>query len=384
MKHGTPGFNGERLSLALKMRRIAVSDLAKMIDVSRQMISQYLSCETTPSPETLGRIANSLNFPKPFFLKEMVVNESNPIFYRSMSSATKGQRLSAQSKHQILKEIYTFLYRYIERVNVSLPDLGIIKPYLLTADEIDGIADQVRLEWSLKFGPISNIIQLLENKGILISAFEMEAEGLNAFSEWDTQTASPFIILNFDHSESKSVRLRYNAAHELGHLLLHRYVNIEDLRNTQKFKLIETQAHRFASAFLLPEKGFIPEVRALNLDAFIDLKSRWKVSIQAMIMRCHQLGLLTDQGKENLFISLSKRGWRKIEPLDDEFEKELPQFLAKAFNLLLLEMFSVDDILHQLSLSPRDIQEIACLPENILLRNEVVQNVVVPKLSRIK
>ena len=371
MKQGTPGFNGERLKLACDIRGVNIAGLQGMIEISRQMISLYMSGEKTPAPETFNKIADKLNFPKEFFLRNSIAENSSPVFYRSMSYTTKIQRTSARGRYIVLKEIFAFLEQYIDPVYLSFPDFEIKDPYKLTENDIDSFANQVRKLWNLNYGPISNITQLLENKGVIMTGFQMDAEGLNAFSEWDDITGRPFIILNFDKSDIKAVRMRFNAAHELGHLLFHSNVDKNDLTNSTKFKIQENQVNRFASSFLLPESTFPIEVKWPTLDNFVDLKKRWKVSIQAMIMRCEQLGIITEHQKTNLFINISKRHWRMEEPLDDIIKTEKPLFLYKAFKLILNEVLSVDELLHQLCYFPIDIQEIACLPENMLHKKEI-------------
>ena len=372
MKQGTPGFNGDRLRLACDIRGLNIERLNGLIGISRQMISMYLKGEKSPAPDTFNIIADKLNFPKEFFLREISAENNKPVFFRSMSYTTKSERTSSTGRFIALKEIFLFLEQYIEAVPLDIPDFGITDPYTLTKDDIDSLAHKVRKHWNLNFGPISNVIQLLENKGVIMTGFQMDSEGLDAFSEWDHKTGRPFIILNFDRSDLKAVRIRFNATHELGHLILHKNVDKSDLSNSAKFKVLEEQAHRFASAFLLPENTFSAEVKWSTLDYFVELKKRWKVSIQAIIMRCEQLGIITEQQKTNLFINISKRKWRKEEPLDDVLIPEHPVFLYKAFKLIINEVLPIDELLHQICYSPVDIQEIACLPENMLSKKEII------------
>lgn len=384
MKPGTPGFSGERLRLACDIRGLNIERLNSLIGISRQMISLYLKGDKTPTPETFNIIADKLNFPKEFFLRNPLAENSRPIFYRSMSYSTKSQRITSASRFLALKEIFLFLDQYIEAQSLFLPDLDINDPYKLTEDDIDDCANQVRKYWNLDFSPISNVVQLLENKGIILTGFEMNAEGLNAFSEWDDITGRPFVILNFDRSDVKAVRMRFNAAHELGHLLLHKNIDKSDLATPAKFKILEDQVNKFASSFLLPEHTFSSEVKWITLDYLVELKKRWKVSIQAMIMRCDQLGIISEQQKTNLFINISKRQWKKKEPLDDIIESEKPVFFYKAFKLLIDSGFSIDELLYQLPYSPIDIQEVAGLPENMLQKKEVIDLVEVRRKKNIQ
>ena len=370
-KQGTPGFVGERLRLACEIRNISFTSLADILEVSKQLISQYMNGEKTPGSDTFTKIAEKLNFPKKFFLEELPESNFNTVFFRSMSYTIKGQRISSRSKYLKFKEIYYFISQYIESQIVNMPIFDIKNIYSLTDDDIEKVAVETRNYWSLKLGPLSHVIRLLENKGAIITGFEMDASGLDAFSEWDSLSQRPFIVLNFDEVK-KTARIRFSAVHELGHIILHRNVDPNDLNNKAKFKIIENQSMKFASAFLLPKESFEKEAKWFELDYFVELKKRWCVSIQAIIMRCHHLGLITDRQFENLYINIGKRGWRKEEPLDNYFEPEYPTFIYKSIELLLQELFNRDDIIHEVSLCHKDFEEIACLPKNFMKETEII------------
>lgn len=135
-------------------------------------------------------------------------------------------------------------------------------------------------------GPCPNLTRLAESKGILISRGKLDAEGLDAFSQW-SDFGRPFAVLGSD--KASAVRSRFDLAHEIGRLILHSHVADASIASAKDYKLLETQAHRFASAFLLPSKDFANDLYAPTLDAFRLFKPRWKVSIGAMIMRCVHL-----------------------------------------------------------------------------------------------
>ncbi len=371
-KQGTPGFIGDRLKLACELRNISHSGLASILDISKQIISQYINGEKTPSSQIFTLISDKLNLPKNFFLEPIKTKELNPIFFRSLSYTTKTQRINAKSKYILLKDIYYFINNYVESQLVKIPEFDIKNIYSLNDVDIEKFALEARMFWELKLGPISNVVQLLENIGIIISGFEMDSTGLDAFSEWDSITKHPFIILNLDEANNKAVRLRFNTAHELGHLLLHKDIDPNEFNNKAKFKTIENQAMKFASAFLLPEESFKKEVRWISLDYFVELKKRWKVSLQAMVMRSYQLGLITDRQQENLFININRKGWRKSEPLDNILEIEKPVFLYKAIDLMLNEVLTRDEFIHSVSLPAGVIEEVAYLPKNFMRNTEIL------------
>jgi len=131
------------------------------------------------------------------------------------------------------------------------------------------------------------------------------------------------------------VRARYDAAHELGHLVLHRWVGPDEIEDPKNLKEIEREANRFAGALLLPRRSFPNEVYTTRLDAFVTLKRRWKVAIQAMVYRCKDLAIFDEDQITNLYKQISYRKWRTREPLDDELPLEQPKLLTRAANLLV-------------------------------------------------
>lgn len=148
---------------------------------------------------------------------------------------------------------------------------------------------------------------------------------MDAFSEWRNGDESPFILYGAD--KGSAVRSRFDIAHELGHLMLHRGLDPQTFAEPATHKRAEMQAHRFAGALLLPKLAFAREVFAATLDTFLRLKPRWRVSVATMIHRAGDLGLVGREQAKLLWIYLNRRGWRKHEPLDDDLPVEAPQLL---------------------------------------------------------
>lgn len=141
----------------------------------------------------------------------------------------------------------------------------------------------------------------------------------------------PLVLLCAD--KGNGFRGRFDAAHELGHLVLHSY--IEAPNDSATHKLVEQQAHRFAGAFLLPAKSFVAEVAVpVTLQGLLMLKPRWGVSVAAMIMRLVALKLLGESDYLRLIKLRSAKWGNKQEPLDDERAPEEPRLLRRTADLL--------------------------------------------------
>ena len=381
MTIGTTGFVGERLIEAREARGLSNASFAEILDVvSPQAISQYERGKVSPRPEVLQLIADKLNLPERFFLRPAEKESHETLFWRSLSSATKAARMKGRRRFEWLKEIVSYLKTHLDFPRVNLPGLSIPRDVLrLTDDAIEDAANECREYWRIGDGPIADLILFLENNGIIVSRSNLGAEKLDAFSQWADNDGCPYIFLTAD--KNSAARSRLDAAHELAHLILHRDVHPKQFANTKNYKILEDQAFRFASAFLLPAGSFTSELWMPTLDAFRSLKERWRVSIGAMIRRSHELELLTDDEAKRMWINYNRRNWRKVEPLDDRLQPEQPRLLRRSFELLVQEQIRTrDQIRLELPFSVSDIEELATLPRGFLT-GDVYELPVAPKIK---
>ncbi|MDZ4849697.1 MAG: XRE family transcriptional regulator [Pirellulaceae bacterium] len=333
MRTGTPSFRGDQLRAAREARSLTGAALADLANVTRSAISQYERGEQKPSPTVLQKLADALNLPGWYFCTEMK-DISSPVFYRSFASALQRARLRAERRLEWLVEIVDFVSESVELPRVNVPEIAPHDDVLsLSDDDIEEFATKVRRTWGLGDGPLSSVVTLAENNGILVARQFLDSDKLDAFSYWPDQDACPIVVLSTD--KECAVRSRFDLAHEIGHLFLHRHLKREQISSPKNFKTIERQANRFAGAFLLPSKTFLQELVSMSLDAFLALKGRWKTSVSLMLKRCEDLGAVNEDVATRLWMNLARRGWRKREPLDDSLPVEQPKFLPRSFELLL-------------------------------------------------
>ena len=359
MKPGTPGFVGARLTEAREARGITAAGLGELLGVSRQSIYQYENDQQTPHPDTFHQIYTKLNLPAAFFLRSPQNHEASPVYFRCLSSTSASERIKSERKIHWLFDIFSFSAKFVDMPSVNLPKIDLPQdPTAIGEEQIEQAAVTTREHWKKGIGPIANIVRLLENNGIAVSRMTLESQKQNGFSKWIN--GRPFIVLAAD--KNCAARSRFDAAHELGHLILHRCVDREKLSNKPFFNMIETQAHRFAAAFLLPAQSFAADYTLPNLEQFRMLKEKWNCSIAMMIMRSEQLGFISEEQKQALFISYTRRDWRQREPLDSTTPVEQPQLLQKAFNLLLENnVKTAEDIVSSLPYARTDIEDLANL-----------------------
>lgn len=381
MKHGVPGFVPERLIEAREARDLTQTTLAQLMGRSSSTsISRWEKGEQSPEAETLDQLARALNLPTAYFLRPVPAHGSAPFFFRSMAAATKAARGKAKARLRWAQDICLALEEYVDLPNCNVPDPVGQRDFRTIGDEeIEAFAISCRRHWGLGDGPISDVHLLLENNGVVVVHDEVEAATMDGLSSWSSADGRAYVYVAID--KPSAVRARFNAAHELAHLVLHRRINPTTLSKKEDFKEIERQAHLFAAAFLLPAETFAAELSSPTLSGLLSLKERWKVSIGAMIKRCEVLGIIGGEYTTQLWKHYSTRGWRKGEPLDDRLPFEFPRLLARSINVLAEKGgWTLPQILDNLPFAASDIERLTALPPGFL-SGATAQVVAVPRLK---
>lgn len=361
----TPGFVGRRLTEARRARGMNAADLAGMVGVSTVSISKYENGHQTPRLDVLHTLASKLNMPRSYFLRPLGPEDERPVFWRGKLSAPPVMRERAAVRLEWLKEIVDYVASYFELPSLNVPEFKVSSVEEIDSDFLEEVATALRAHWDIRPGPMPDVIEKLEANGILVSRIHVNAEKLDAFSQWSDRFDIPFIVLGRD--KASAVRQRFDALHELAHIVLHRSLPQRRLNDPACYKLVEKQADRLAGCLLLPEKEFSDELFAPSLDGFLTMKERWGASVGAMISRCNALDIIDDETARRMWINYNRREWRKSEPLDLKLPKEEPHMLRRSFELLLSERVqSVSDILTALPFPPADLEELADLPPGTL------------------
>lgn len=361
-----------RLQDARRALRLTQTDLAEQIGVTRQAISAYERGDKSPESETFQKIGEALGQPAAFFTTPDAPDfgRYSVRFFRKVGPDTIRRNDACAVLTSWFAQTARYLDTFVNYPAVDLPEASPSDPSgRYSSDEIEAVAEDCRRLWGLGLGPISNVAGLLESKGVTLCRYEIPGERIDAFSFWNGDR--PFVFMAAE-KESGS-RVRFDLAHELGHLILHRWIEPEEVADPKTLKIIEREADRFAGAFLLPRRSFPAEVYSARLDAFVDLKRRWKVSVQGMIYRCHDLGVIDETQFTNLYKQLSFRKWRTREPLDDPkvIPIEQPRLMRRAMELVLESgRLHPDEILAALGLSATLVAAFCSLPLGLLTRQQ--------------
>jgi Zn-dependent peptidase ImmA (M78 family) len=313
--------------------------LAELIGVTDRSISGFESGEIQPGDATLLRLSDALCFPTRFFsapdLDEISEEAASFRALRKMTASQAAAALAAGNLALALNDWIAERFR--------LPDSDV--PKFAPGVDPETAAEMMRVEWKLGKLPVANMIHLLEAHGARVFSLAEECREVDAFSFWRLET--PFVFLNTQKSAEHS---RMDAAHELGHLVLHGQHEI--VRGNRK---AEREAQAFASAFLMPRSSLLASVhRTATLDELMQLKRRWLVSLSGFVYRLHVVGVLTDWQYHSLFVEISKRGYRTTEP--NAIGQETSQVLNKVFRALRKEGVTKSDLAASLHILPRDLE----------------------------
>jgi Zn-dependent peptidase ImmA (M78 family)/transcriptional regulator with XRE-family HTH domain len=305
MRVGTPGFMPERLAELRAARRIlSMKELARIIGVSPSAVSRWENGTHAPDTDALTALSRELRVRREYFLRP-VHGSDHPMFSRSLSSALKRDTSYQDTQMQWLQEISSILQHYVDFPVVDIPDVMKGLTYRQLRDEdIEGIAQDLRAHWRLGQGPITDVVAILERIGCVVGSIEMGTSKLDGLCSWSCGDERPHILLATD--KMSLPRRQMDAAHELGHAILHKGVSHEELKSD--LKEIERQAFRFASAFLLPETTYVHEVQHYSLAGLVSVKERWRVSVKAQIRRLLDLDVIPEHHGTQLYKSYSANG----------------------------------------------------------------------------
>lgn len=331
-------FTPSRLSLARRRRRLTKKGLAEALGVTPHTILRYESGDICPPDSVIAQLSHILEFPVEFFHDaEIELPSVAAVSFRSLTAMSAKECAAAQAAGALA---FAFSDWVDERFD--LPGTDLID---LSGETPETAARSLRHKWGLGERPIVNVIHLLEAKGIRVFSLAENTRNVDAFSAWREQR--PFVFLNMMKTAERS---RFDATHELGHLVLHRH-------GGPKGREAEEQANSFASEFLMPAADVLavmPRVKTLN--QIIQAKQRWGVSVQALTYRLHKLGITTDWQNRTFCIQLTGHGYREAEP--NGMKREQSTVWQKVLTTLWKERTTKADIARQLHIPEAEIENL--------------------------
>lgn len=334
--------NGDRVRQARELRDLTQAALASRLNVNQSTAASIESGRHHPSPELALSIAIHTGFPLSF------LNQDSPedfpvgshLLFRARASMSARQKAQVHRYAQTIFECSSKLSRRVTSISPRIPQLPSESPVMA--------ADVTRSALGLSPDtPIADLLFSVEKAGVVILSLPISQPNIDAFSLWAGPNQEKPIISILPQMPGD--RLRFSVAHELGHLVLHRTLKGE-------FPELEREANEFTGSFLLPEGPMREELDPpITLSTLAQLKPRWGVSIQSLIMRASELGILNERQKRYLFQQMSTRGIRKREPASLDIPLERPRGLRQMAELVC-----------GVPIDYRRLSREVCLPETFL------------------
>ena len=333
-------MNSLRLTLARKRRGINKVTLARRVGITTKSLSNYESGRACPTPATLEVLADVLRFPVGFFSRpDPEELAADGVSFRALKSMTAGQRDAALAAGSLAVDLNRWITDRFQLPSADLPDL---RDY-----EAEDAANGLRMDWGIGVRPIGNLVHLLEAKGIRVFSLAERVKQVDAYSLWCDRT--PFVFLNTMKTPEHG---RMDAAHELGHLVLHRHGGTH-----HRGRDVEMDAQRFGAAFLMPAasvRSVVPRLMAPSMAQLIQLKLNWKVSVAALARRLYTLDLLSEWSYRGVNVQLSRHG-RTHEPGGIK-ERETSQVFDKVFRSLKESGISKVHVAQEMGLHVGDLE----------------------------
>ena len=313
------GMNGNRIRQVRELCGWTQEVLAEKLNIKQPSLAQAEANQTNLSETHIQTLSDRTGFgPLYFDMPDMVDFPMGSLLFRAHASISSAQRTEAYRHAQLLFEIWETLGDHVNELPIRVPRLK----------EQPALAAQVtRAELGLSPDtPIPNLVRTIEKNGVVVLAVPVNLEKRDAFSLWaGSESRKPVVAIAAGRPGD---RVYWSTAHELGHLVMHHplRMGIDD---------IERQADLFAAELLLPEAAMRREIiPPVTLDSIAKLKLRWRVAMQAIIRRAHELEIIQDRQYRYLFEQIAWRGWRIKEPSSLAITAEKPRALRERTELL--------------------------------------------------
>lgn len=339
---------GKRLKSAREMKGLSMANLVeKMADiVSKQAISKYEAGKMLPDSTVLIKLAEVLGVKVDYFFRPFTVSLSGIEF-------RKKARMTEKARKSVEQQVMDNIERYfeieeiagIERHASPLRREGAIR----SRENVIELVQKLRKDWGLGEDGITDVISLLESKGIKVIEFDApdEFDGLSG-------SAGDDIVIVLNSNIRPTERKRFTALHELGHLVMNFDENVDE-------KSKEKLCHAFASEFLIPSKVFkeiLGDIskRTLNLVAFAEIQHNFGISIDALVKKANDEGMITGNRYKNYHIRKNTNPYFKKYVEDSRIDDETPsRFISLVYDAYSKSLISVSKAAALLNIPVNDV-----------------------------
>jgi Zn-dependent peptidase ImmA (M78 family)/transcriptional regulator with XRE-family HTH domain len=326
-------FDGARLALARRLARQPRTALAARTSVTAAAITQYERGQARPTAPVLAELSLALGVPAEFFRHGQPVQalSSNAAHFRSLRATPALARDQALAFAELAVAVVEAVEQYVDLPAVDLPEFPVAADAPATA--VAEAARATRAHFQLAPGPVSHVVRLLEAYGVLVLRLpdDLVDRRVDAFST--RATTRPLVLLS--PMKDDKARSRFDAAHELGHLVMHPDVEPGS-------RIVENQAHAFAAEFLMPASQISGELpHRLDWEGLHAAKRRWGVSLRALVYRAHALEVMSEAAYRRANVQLAQQGNPEAGPLGPP---EAPSLLGSAQQLLAEHGMTIEQL----------------------------------------
>lgn len=312
-------MNVEALRIAREALGLTQTDLASATGLEQSDLSRWERGIRIPNDDQLRVLADALQVPTAM-LTDDGLRFSRPV-HRTQRAETKRTERMVNGRIELARLV----------ASQMLADIDINTPFAFPTPEEpipagpEEAAEAIRRVWRIPAGPIDDLTAIVESAGAVVAPVDFGYDGvLAAYSNLRNDHRWCFV----NTRATDGAQVRFSLAHEIGHALLH-----WDRFDAPTGKDAEREANRFAASLLMPRADILAALgRArITLDELVAFRRRWRVSVQALMRRALDIGLITSDHYTRLYKQLSRRGWRKSEPVEIPVEK--PTLLTEALKI---------------------------------------------------
>ena len=339
-------FYGENIKLLRNLNGMSRKSLAIKLNCSEQAIGQYERGVLNPKMQNIIDMSNIFRVKSGFFYSKFPIKESIPeenIAYRSKDRDVRKKTVEESTRLKLSSSIIEFCESFFalkqSPLLTAIDEINKIKneqeQYRINENQIELYANITRKLLRIKSN--HDLLYNLELDGVYV----IESNSLSyadAYSVWGRYSHNnnlfhPYIILG---NSTTLVRRIFDLAHELGHLVMHYDVDMNNLEKVE-FLNCEKEANEFASAFLLPKEEVSSWINMVihkgNPDSYIPVKQKYYVSLATAAYRAYELGYLSKNENNRFFASRYRKHYIYKEPLDDKMTVTRPGRIMALFDI---------------------------------------------------
>ena len=321
------------------VRGLSLEALAQQMGgaVTKQALSKYEQGKANPTPVTLTKLATALGvksadlFRQPEFAVEFIA-------YRKR--ARLGKREQEQVESQVREAIHQRV-RLQQIIGQGATQAIPVQAFpVATLDDTERAAERLRQHWNLGVDPIANLIGVLEDHAVHVVELDSDNDfdGVAAIARAGEQVLAATVVTRRGIAGE---RQRLSLAHEVGHVVLNPAATLD----------AEQAAFRFGAALLAPAQTVRQRVgnrRAfIQLPELVLLKQFFGMSVQALLRRLRDLGIITEAYYKQWCIEMSRSDMRRREPA--ELPAEQSEWVRRnVMRAVSEELLSAEDAAHLL------------------------------------